>query len=64
MNDLWLIWSIEHGGWWRPNKNGYTHHRAEAGRYTYDEACVIVKGANYGLHDIPNEAMIKVEDFV
>jgi hypothetical protein len=34
----WLIWSIEHNAWWMPHHFGYTNNRAEAGRYTLDEA--------------------------
>lgn len=57
----WLIWSNEHAGWWKPLRKGYTKLREEAGRYTYREALEIVSGANIGLHDIPNEAMIKYQ---
>lgn len=56
--ELWLVWSIEHGMWWLPNWRGYTENRAEAGRYTYEEALKIVKQANIGDYDTPNEAMI------
>ncbi len=55
----WLIWSIEHSGWWKPNSNGYTKKREEAGLYTFEEAKRIVKSANIHLHDVPNEAMIE-----
>ena len=58
----WIIWSIEHTGWWGKNGNGYLAMRADAGRYTFDEACRIVKGANIGERDEPNEAMIKLTD--
>lgn len=56
----WLIWSIEHGMWWGENDNGYVQQRNKAGRYTFERAMKIVSGANIGLHDIPNEAMIKI----
>lgn len=56
----WIIWSIEHQAWWGPNGMGYLAMRADAGRYTFEEACRIVTGANIGQHDIPNEAMIKL----
>ena len=55
----WLIWSIEHQGWWKENHNGYVKVRKAAGGYTLEEALEIVKGANIGEHDVPNEAMIK-----
>jgi len=62
MKREWLIWSIEHTGWWRPNQRGYTTSRESAGRYTEEEAKRIVKGANMGNRDIPNEAMILVDN--
>lgn len=34
----YLIWSNEHGAWWRPGSFGYTSDIAEAGRYGKDEA--------------------------
>lgn len=58
---FWLIWSLEHEGWWGPNHNGYLKERRSAGLYSFDEALKIVKDANIGLHEIPNEAMIKYE---
>ena len=58
----WLIWSIEHNGWWKPSYHGYTKLRSEAGIYSYDEALSIVEGANINNKDIPNEAMIKFVD--
>lgn len=61
MSKLYLIWSIEHDAWWKPASRGYTKKRSEAGQYTYEEAKKIVKNANIGLKDIPNEAMIEYE---
>lgn len=34
----YLLWDNERGMWWRPDGQGYTHDRSEAGRYTRDEA--------------------------
>lgn len=42
----YLIWSIEHGAWWRPNRCGYTLRVQDAGRYTREDAAQIVKDAN------------------
>ncbi len=56
----WLIWSIEHNAWWRAQHAGYTAERINAGFYTFEEACKIVKGANIGLRNVPNEAMIQI----
>lgn len=58
--ERWYIWSLEHNGWWKPNHIGYTPHKSQAGTYTYEEALKIVKNANIGEHDTPNEAMIKL----
>lgn len=41
-----LIWSIEHGAWWRPDRCGYTVRLHEAGRYSVDDAADIVRRAN------------------
>lgn len=62
MKRNWIIWSIEHNAWWMPNHNGYVVERESAGRYSYEEALKIVKGANINKNDIPNEAMIHLED--
>lgn len=54
----WLIWSLEHDGWWKSARRGYTDQIDEAGRYTYPEAREIVENANYGKYNRPNEAMV------
>ena len=60
---LWLIWSIEHSAWWRPNKIGYTQKKSEAGAYTFEDACRIVRNANHYLafFEPPKEAMVRIE---
>jgi hypothetical protein len=40
-----LIWSNEHGMWWRDNESGYTQHIDEAGRYDRADADRIVADA-------------------
>ena len=45
--DLYVIWSIEHGAWWRPDRRGYTGHINDAGHYTLAECAVILEQANY-----------------
>ncbi len=46
MNTKWLVWSIQHGAWWRSGNQGYTGDIRFAGRYDYDEAFRIVEEAN------------------
>lgn len=60
MNERWLIWSLEHRQWWRPNSHGYTPNRDEAGRYGFEEAKQIVVDANASIkpNKPPHEAMI------
>lgn len=58
IEQLYIIWSIEHDAWWCTLERGYTKERRNAGTYTYAEARKIVDSANIGNHDIPNEAMI------
>ena len=41
-----LIWSNEHSAYWKPDGNGYTGNRNEAGRYTLAHAIKIAEGAN------------------
>jgi hypothetical protein len=40
--DSYLIWSNQHGMWWRPRRSGYTQIIEEAGRYAAEEARLIV----------------------
>lgn len=49
-----LIWSEEHGRWWKASRWGYTSQIREAGRYSEGEAASIVNSANYGgrFHEI------------
>ncbi len=57
----WIIWSIEHGAWWAPDRRGYVKDKSRAGKYFYKDALEIVKGANINNLDVPNEAMIRVK---
>jgi len=40
-----LIWSKVHRMWWRAERQGYTPHLEEAGRYSRAEAGDIVTGS-------------------
>lgn len=43
--DHYLVWSHEHGCWWRANSQGYTNDVRSAGIYTRDEAVSISHNA-------------------
>lgn len=53
----WLVWSNEHGKWWKPGGRGYTSTIGEAGRYTRAAADRIVADSNYAPH-IKNEIAV------
>jgi hypothetical protein len=42
----YVIWSMEHGAWWRPGRSGYTQRVTSAGSYDQTEAEAIVARAN------------------
>lgn len=48
MSDTFLIWSNQHGMWWRPSERGYTPHIEEAGRYPRVVADAIINNATVG----------------
>jgi hypothetical protein len=56
----YLIWSNEHGAWWRPGSMGYTRIIAQAGRYTLERARYICEEANryQAKSEEPNEVMV------
>jgi len=43
---MYAIWSIEHNGWWRLGRHGYTQYLSEAGKYSRAEAEEIIRDAN------------------
>jgi hypothetical protein len=45
---IWLIWSNEHGRWWRPAQAGYTSLIEQAGRYPRSVADMIIRDSNWG----------------
>lgn len=47
-DDRYLIWSEEHGAWWRPNESGYTRSMRRAGRYSEERARAISASAKGG----------------
>ena len=56
----YLIWSLEHTGWWRPGGIGYTVSRDIAGRFSLDEATAIVNKGNQYIdgRKAPMEAIV------
>lgn len=63
-DDVYLIWSNEHRGWWRPQRRGYTRDLAEAGRYDRDTALRICHGAILTAKDIGiiSELPVRLDD--
>jgi hypothetical protein len=59
MDELYLIWSNEHGAWWGPGRRGYVRRIENAGRYSHAQAIEICTEAMPGragaqpLHEIP-----------
>lgn len=47
-DDLYLIWSNEHAGWWGPGSGGYVQRIENAGRYSHDAAMLICCEAMLG----------------
>lgn len=52
--EMFLIWSIEHSSWWKPDEFGYTPSWDMAGRYTRERAFEISARANlFALNEVP-----------
>jgi hypothetical protein len=49
-SEIFLVWSEEHGAWWRSGGAGYTHSMEQAGRYTKAQAEAIVASGNKEIH--------------
>lgn len=46
MKKYWLIWSMEHGAFWGPERLGYRRCADGAGRYSFAEMQEIIAQAN------------------
>jgi hypothetical protein len=44
---IWLIWSNQHGAWWKANSYGYDNRVVNAGRFSRSEAQKICSDACY-----------------
>lgn len=54
----WLIWSVEHRGYWKPGSNGYTEDIQQAGIFDFSEALRICDNANtFSSQCYPSELM-------
>lgn len=64
MPEMYLVWSNEHGAWWRPNRQGYTVIFQSAGRYSRDEAISICANARDGWEAklTPSEIPVREQD--
>jgi hypothetical protein len=54
----WVIWSEEHGAWWRVGRAGYTRSLVSAGRYSETEAKAIEAAGNRYLPSGYNEVAL------
>jgi hypothetical protein len=60
---MYLIWSFEHGAWWRPFGWGYTQDIDAAGRFNLEEASSIIENANrYRPLDDPFEVLVPIDE--
>jgi len=59
-----VIWSNEHGAYWRPDERGYTRKLSEAGRYPLARAIQICVRANAHLDDeaVPYETIRPISE--
>lgn len=54
------IWSVEHQGWWKIGRMGYTPHKSQAGLYSRADAEKICKDAN--INGVVNEIMVEATE--
>lgn len=58
-DDVYLIWSNEHGAWWGPGRHGYVQRIEDAGTYSRASALQICVSAMPGrfkgdpVHELP-----------
>lgn len=68
MIKVWLIWSNEHGAYWRAGRAGYTKDVAEAGRYSTKAAQAICREAGQHVGEelpaIPNEILVPSPELI
>jgi hypothetical protein len=61
-----LVWSHQHGAWWRAGRCGYTRDRRQAGLYCRAEAVAICADAGAGGRpgEPPAEIVVRLEDLL
>ena len=59
---LYVIWSNDHRGWWKPNEGGYTRDFFEAGLYSRQVALSLCIGARRVKDGIPDELALPHAD--
>ncbi len=64
MERQYLVWSHEHGAWWRPESRGYTTEFDAAGRYPRCEAIKIcaLSRDGWGNAGVPSELPVAEDD--
>jgi hypothetical protein len=62
--EQYLVWSHEHGLWWRANRAGYSGTVEGAGRYSRADAIEICAAARNGWpkDGPPSEIPVRLED--
>ena len=65
MSDNYLIWSVEHNGWWGPGRCGYFRELSKAGRYSHAEALAIcirsIPGTSTRLGALPELPVLEAD---
>lgn len=60
--DAYMVWSHEHGAWWRARRCGYTKDVQQAGTYTRAEALDICVSAFHNPLEPFPEIMVRADD--
>ena len=60
--ELWLVWSNEHGAWWGPNESGYYTDIRSAGRYRKEKAMECADSRSHIKRKLPPEVIISERD--
>ena len=61
---VWLVWSNQHGAWWRPNRSGYTLDVAAAGRYALSDALQCAAARSRCPDGVPPEVIVPSPELI